>query len=127
MQRSQSTALAKDSKNRSFALSLVNYLYECRNKTHRTIFTAATQLDEVVIMVEEFLDGLEELPITYTRNSYINDLIILMKAGNAGVAKPLADTMGFNQTSNDLCINIIDFSTVKDSIVESEEPDPCGR
>lgn len=122
--RERKSTVVQDDKHRNFATAMCDYLCECRNGANRKIFTTATTPEEVIMMLEEFLSTLEDIPISYTRNSYIQDLILLLKNGNAGVAKTLGDTLGFQAASNDLVINTIDFSSV--DLKESSEPDPLG-
>lgn len=124
--RERKTTLVETNEHRNLAEGLTDYLYECRNGGNRKIFTTATARDEVVIMIEEFLETIGDLPVDYDRSQYINDLILLLKSGQGSVAKNLADVMGFMQESNELVFNIIDYKNIEDNIVESEEPDPCN-
>lgn len=123
--RERKTTLVEISEHRNLAEGLTDYLFECRNEAHRCIFTTATTREEVVMMMEEFLSTIDKLPIDYDRSQYINDLILLLKAGNASVAKNLADVMGFLQETNELVFNVIDYKNIEDNIEESEESDPA--
>lgn len=124
--RERKTTIVETNVHRNLAEGMTDYLYECRNGANRKIFTSATSRDEIVIMVEEFLSTIGELPVDYDRSQYINDLILLLKAGQGSVAKNLADVMGFLQESNEMVFNVIDYSVIADDTVDSEEPDPLN-
>ena len=108
-----------------FAQGLTDFLFgEKMYGSCPTPFKANADPLRICQGIEQYLQSIEELPITYTRNQMIADLIILLKKGNAGVSGTLVDMMGFSKVQDAYIINTINYGDIEDRIENGYEPDP---
>lgn len=84
---------------------------------------ASAKQEDVARSIEAYLRTIDDLPVTYTRNQLIADLITLIKNGNGAVSGTLIDLMGFNKVQDTYIINTINYENIKRPVMPSAEPD----
>lgn len=98
---------------RNIADGLADHIFKSRNSENRDIVTGTTTKAFLVALIKEYLDGLDSIEQTYDRAQMLQDLIIMVKGGNAAAAKQVTDLLGLDNASELYEINIIDFKDTK--------------
>lgn len=97
----------------SIADGLTDHLFKKKtNGEGRYFFTATTTKEEIHASITQYFRDLGEVDEAYSRQQLLQDLINMVKAGNAAAAKQLTELQGFDAMAETYEINRIDFSDV---------------
>jgi hypothetical protein len=96
-----------DNTSKNLAIGITDYLMSLENKS---LLLDKDRLTESIVI---YLDSLTDLPVVYSRNQMINDLILLLKNGNSSCATILADLLNFRDVTSEYKLNMINYKDIK--------------